>query len=117
MEENTNTNVNTNPATDGAANAQQQSTPAPQQQGQQQAQHDPNLRTFTQEQLDAIRFLVRQYGLDGLPEPLRDTALLRLANPEASLADLAQLSMPPVTKSCLNHRMKKILSLASREDS
>ncbi|MBR5343744.1 MAG: DNA-binding protein WhiA [Oscillospiraceae bacterium] len=67
-----------------------------------------------QEQLDAIRFLVREYGLDGLPEPLRDTALLRLANPEASLADLAQLSIPPVTKSCLNHRMKKILSLAAR---
>ena len=69
-----------------------------------------------QEQLDAIRLIVREYGLDSLPEPLRDTALLRIANPEASLADLAQLSMPPVTKSCLNHRMKKILALASRGD-
>ncbi len=65
-----------------------------------------------QEQLEAIRFLVREYGLDGLPENLRDTALLRLTNPEASLADLAALSIPPVTKSCLNHRMKKLLSLA-----
>ena len=65
-----------------------------------------------QEQLDAIRFIVREYGLDALPDPLKDTALLRLTNPEASLADLAQLSVPPVTKSCLNHRMKKILSLA-----
>ena len=68
-----------------------------------------------QEQLDAIRRLLREYGLDGLPEPLRDTALLRLTNPEASLAELAQLSMPPVTKSCLNHRMKKLLALAERE--
>ncbi|MBR0354523.1 MAG: DNA-binding protein WhiA [Oscillospiraceae bacterium] len=68
-----------------------------------------------QEQIDAIRFLIREYGLDALPEPLHDTALLRLANPEASLADLAQLSIPPVTKSCLNHRMKKILTLAARE--
>ena len=67
-----------------------------------------------QEQIDAIRFLIREYGLDALPEPLHDTALLRLANPEASLADLAQLSIPPVTKSCLNHRMKKILTLAAR---
>ncbi len=65
-----------------------------------------------QEQLEAIRFLVHEYGLDGLPENLRDTALLRLTNPEASLADLAALSIPPVTKSCLNHRMKKLLSLA-----
>ena len=68
-----------------------------------------------QEQLDAIRRFIRAYGLDALPEPLRDTALLRIANPEASLAELAQLSVPPVTKSCLNHRLKKILSLAPNE--
>ena len=65
-----------------------------------------------QEQIEAIRFLVREYGLDALPEQLRDTALLRLANPEASLSDLAQLSVPPVTKSCLSHRLKKIVSYA-----
>ena len=68
-----------------------------------------------QEQLDAIRRIVRSHGLNALPEPLKDTALLRIANPEASLSDLAQLSSPPVTKSCLNHRLKKILSLAERE--
>ena len=53
----------------------------------------------------------------GLPEPLRDTALLRLANPEASLSDLALLSNPPVTKSCLSHRLNKIISLAGEEES
>ena len=66
-----------------------------------------------QEQISAIRFIIREYGLDALDEPLKDTALLRIANPEASLADLAQLSYPPVTKSCLNHRLKKIMALAS----
>ena len=70
-----------------------------------------------QEQLEAIRRIVRSHGLDALPEPLKDTALLRIANPEASLSDLAQLSSPPVTKSCLNHRLKKILQLAEREES
>jgi DNA-binding transcriptional regulator WhiA len=40
--------------------------------------------------------------------------MLRIANPEASLADLAKLSDPPVTKSCLNHRLKKIQSLAAQ---
>ena len=35
--------------------------------------------------------------------------LLRIANPEASLADLATLSYPPVTKSCLNYRLKKLM--------
>ena len=68
-----------------------------------------------QEQLDAIRRYVRAYGLDALPEPLRDTALLRIANPAASLADLALLSDPPVTKSCLSHRLKKIMALSPKE--
>lgn len=65
-----------------------------------------------QEQLRAIKFIAREFGLDALPEPLRDAALLRITNPEASLADLAQLSSPSVTKSCLSHRLKKIISLA-----
>ncbi len=65
-------------------------------------------------QLHAIRRIVREYGgLDALPEPLRDAALLRITNPAASLADLAQLSNPPVTKSCLSHRFRKIMSLVS----
>lgn len=61
------------------------------------------------EQMEAIRRIDRQYGLDILPEKLQQAALLRIANPEASLADLAQLSYPPVTKSCLSHRLKKII--------
>ena len=68
-----------------------------------------------QEQLEAIRYMVKEYGIDALPEPLKDAALLRIANPEASLADLAKLSYPPVTKSCISHRLKKIMSLASKE--
>ena len=63
----------------------------------------------------AIRKLLKRDGIDALPEPLRDAALLRLANPEASLADLAILSNPPVTKSCLSHRLNKII-LLSEED-
>ena len=68
-----------------------------------------------QEQIEAIRSIVKAYGLDALPEPLKDTALLRIANPEASLADLARLSYPPVSKSCLSHRLKKILSLTPEQ--
>ncbi|MBR1457265.1 MAG: DNA-binding protein WhiA [Oscillospiraceae bacterium] len=70
-----------------------------------------------QEQLEAIRRVVRACGLDALPEPLKDAALLRITNPAASLADLALLSSPPVTKSCLSHRMKKITALAERLES
>ena len=61
------------------------------------------------EQLEAIRRL----NLSELPEKLHETALLRIANPDASLTDLAQLSDPPVTKSCLSHRLRKLMQLAS----
>ena len=68
-----------------------------------------------QEQIAAIRRISREYGsLDVLPEPLKDAALLRITNPEASLADLAMLSYPPVTKSCLSHRLKKIMSFVPK---
>ena len=69
-----------------------------------------------QEQLEAIRRIDREYGLDSLPEPLQQAALLRIANPEASLADLSLLSYPPVTKSCLSHRLKKILTYKPQGD-
>jgi DNA-binding protein WhiA len=60
-----------------------------------------------QEQLEAIRAVERKYGLENLPEGMQQAALLRIANPEASLAELAMLSDPPVTKSCLSHRLRK----------
>ena len=68
-----------------------------------------------QEQIDAIRAVAREYGgLDALPEPLKDAALLRITNPEASLADLSRLSSPQVTKSCLSHRLKKLVAMAEK---
>lgn len=61
------------------------------------------------QQMEAIRRIDKLYGLDSLPDKLQEAALLRFANPEASLADLAMLSYPPVSKSCLSHRLKKLL--------
>ncbi len=68
-----------------------------------------------QEQLEAIRRIERTTGLENLPQKLQETALLRVANPEASLSDLANLSNPPVSKSCLGHRIKKIIDLSNPE--
>lgn len=68
-----------------------------------------------QEQINAIHRYAARFGLDSLPEPLRDTALLRITNPEASLSDLTALSVPKVSKSCLSHRLKKIRELADAE--
>jgi len=63
-----------------------------------------------QAQMDKIRALDAQVGLDNLPRDLGEVALLRVANPEASLSDLAMLADPPVSKSCINHRLRKLMS-------
>jgi len=64
-------------------------------------------------QIEAIEKIEATGGLATLPEKLRQTAQLRLENPELSLAELAEISTPPVTKSCLNHRIRKIVELSS----
>ena len=48
-----------------------------------------------------------------LPEKLQQTAALRLEYPELSLTQLAERCDPPVTKSCINHRMRKLMEEAS----
>ena len=66
----------------------------------------------SQSQGAAIRRLETAGRLQKLPDKLRETAALRLAHPELSLAELAELFDPPVTKSCLNHRLRKLMELA-----
>ena len=67
-----------------------------------------------QEQVSAIEALRRSARWDKLPEKLRQTALLRLQYPEMSLSQLAEKCDPPVTKSCMNHRMRKLLEEAKK---
>lgn len=65
-----------------------------------------------QEQLEGIRRLQAAGLLERLPDKLQLTAALRLENPELTLSELAEEFDPPVTKSCLNHRLRKIMELA-----
>ena len=65
-----------------------------------------------QEQMEAIRKLEAAGLLEKQPEKLRQTASLRAANPELTLSELAEEFDPPVTKSCLNHRLRKLVELA-----
>ena len=65
-----------------------------------------------QEQMEAIRKLREAGLLEQLPDKLQLTAALRLEYPELSLSELAESFDPPVTKSCLNHRLRKLVELA-----
>lgn len=66
------------------------------------------------EQKNAIQRLQENGRLERLPEKLRQTALLRLQYPEMYLSQLAEKCDPPVTKSCMNHRMRKLLEEAKK---
>ena len=65
-----------------------------------------------QSQGAAIRKLQAAGRLRELPDKLQETAALRLEYPELSLSELAEEFDPPVTKSCLNHRLRKLVELA-----
>jgi len=63
-----------------------------------------------------IEFIIERAGLDFLSAELRETALLRLENPESSLSELCALLSEgrerPISRSGLNHRLKKISVIA-----
>lgn len=65
-------------------------------------------------QIEAIRTLEERGMLEQLPEKLKETAILRRENPELTLTQLAALCVPPVTKSALNHRLRKLMALAQQ---
>lgn len=70
----------------------------------------------TGRQLDAIKELERDERFENLPEKLLYTASLRRDNPDLSLTDLAAIHEPPITKSCVNHRLEKIIKIAFGEE-
>ncbi len=63
-------------------------------------------------QVAAITRLQETGKLGNLTEELRETARLRLENPDSSLDELALLHNPPITKSGLNHRLRRLLDAA-----
>ncbi len=64
------------------------------------------------DQLYAIRVLRDNDQIDKLPPALRDFIALRMAHPDASLKELGQLASPPLSKSAVYHRVRRIEQLA-----
>lgn len=65
-------------------------------------------------QIEDIEFLRDNYGLDRLSDNLREMALLRLEYPDATLPELGQAFDPPLGKSGVNHRLRKLGELADK---
>jgi hypothetical protein len=65
-------------------------------------------------QIEAIKLLTSVRGLDSLPPALRELAELRLENPDVSLRELGELADPPLSKSAVYHRVRRLEELAEQ---
>jgi len=65
-------------------------------------------------QAEVIRYLVDRVGWEGFPEGLKQIAALRLKYPEATLKELGEMMVPPLGKSGVNHRLRRLQRLYER---
>lgn len=63
-------------------------------------------------QVESIKLIQNEIGLQRLPKNLRDVAELRLKFPDESLKELGEMLNPPVGKSGVNHRLRRIEKIA-----
>ena len=67
-----------------------------------------------QGQIEAIYRLEERGMLAELPDKLKEAVDLRMAHPELTLSQLAELCDPPVSKSAFNHRLRKLMELSKQ---
>lgn len=65
-------------------------------------------------QIEDILLIRDHYGFQNLPDNIREAAQIRLEYPDATLKELGQILEPPVGKSGMNHRLRKLSELADR---
>lgn len=63
-------------------------------------------------QAAAARALMGSSAWASVPSSVREAACLRLDYPYLSLAELAERASPPLSRSALNHRLRKLMALA-----
>lgn len=63
-------------------------------------------------QIEDIKYIMKSKGINYLPPKLQEIALVRIDNPDASLQELGQRLEPPLGKSGVNHRLRKICQIA-----
>ncbi|MDP4092499.1 MAG: DNA-binding protein WhiA [Bacillota bacterium] len=63
-------------------------------------------------QIENIRYIKDNLGFDSLPENLREIAEIRLNNSDANLKELGEMLNPPLGKSGVNHRLRRLDSIA-----
>lgn len=64
-------------------------------------------------QVENIKLIQSKIGISSLPQNLQEIALLRVENEDMSLKELGEMLNPPISKSGVNHRLKKIEQIAN----
>jgi len=64
-------------------------------------------------QVEDIRYVADMHGLDWLPPALQELAQLRLDHPDVSIRELGEYAVPPLSKSAVYHRIRRIEALAA----
>lgn len=65
-------------------------------------------------QIDNIKLLQKEVGLENLPDKLREVAEIRLKHPDSNLTEVGEMLGGKVSKSGVNHRLRKIDELAEK---
>ena len=65
-------------------------------------------------QIEDIEYIRDHYGLSKLPDSIRQMAEVRLEHPDAPLKELGEYLDPPVGKSGVNHRLRKLSEFAEK---
>jgi len=65
-------------------------------------------------QVENIKYIINNVGLDNLPDGLREVAEMRLKYNDANLKELGEMLNPPLGKSGVNHRLRKLEKIAEK---
>lgn len=68
----------------------------------------------SKKQIDAIKKLIETKQYEKLSDELKETCNIRINNPDLDLTQLGQMFNPPISKSCINHRLRRLIELANK---
>lgn len=69
------------------------------------------------EQVEAIEYLDENIGFETLPDDLKTMAILRVENPDISLRELGEMFDPPISRSSVNHKLTKLMTIVKKHKS
>ena len=74
----------------------------------------PTAAIWLKKQIEAIRLIEEKGAFSRMPRSLREIAEKRMDNPDMPLKELGEAFDPPISKSAVNHRLRKLMEFAAQ---